>query len=237
MNYELASMLTDYFCKGEEVSDRLLEAAELPWDPLKNLKSTLATLLEELGPRVPEGLHPSIIIKGLVHIEEGAILEENVYIAGPTFIGKGAEVRFGAYIRGNVLVDRNCVVGHDTEIKHSALFPGAKAAHFAYVGDSILGRDVNLGAGTKMANVKVDMGKSSVRVRLGDKIHDSGLRKFGAILGDNVSLGCNTVTNPGTVIGRNTLSYPLANLSGAYPADTIIKVRQQQTRIERRAPV
>lgn len=227
-------MLANYFETGDELFDRLLHEGQFPWDPLKRLKPLLAELLGELGTRVPENLPPSVVIKGPVHIQDGAKLEENIYIAGPAFIGTGAEVRFGAYIRGDVLVGAGCVVGHDTEIKHSALFPGAKAAHFAYVGDSILGRDVNLGAGTKLANVKVDMGKSSVKVRIDGQVYDSGLRKFGAILGDGVSLGCNSVTNPGTVIEKNTLSYPLANLWGWIPRDTVVKVRQQQTQSRRR---
>ncbi len=229
-------MIETYFTAGDGFADRLLKGAEYPWDLLKNLKPTLAALLEELGPRVPADLHPSVYVTGLVHIEEGAKIEPGTYIAGPAFIGAGTEVRFGAYIRGEVLIDRDCVVGHDTEVKHSAFFPGAKAAHFAYVGDTILGRNVNLGAGTKMANVKVDMGKSSVKVRLDGKVVDSGLRKFGSILGDGASLGCNSVTNPGTVIGRNTMSYPVANLAGVYPPDHVIKVRQQQQTTPRRLP-
>ncbi len=227
-------MLSDYFEPGQHLVDRIFHQAHYPWDPLRQLKTVVAQILEEVGPRVPEGLPGSVVIKGLVHIEEGAHIEENTFIAGPTFIGAGSEVRFGAYIRGHVLVGSDCVVGHDTEIKHSALLPGAKAAHFAYLGDSILGRGVNLGAGTKLANVRVDLGKTSVKVRLNGKVEDSGLRKFGAILGDGVSLGCNSVTSPGTVIGKNSLSYPLASLAGVYPPDTVIKVRQTQQHTERR---
>ena len=168
-----------------------------------------------------------------MHIEDGAIIEENTYIQGPTFIGSGAEIRFGAYIRGNVYVGERAVVGHDTEIKHSILLPQAKAAHFAYVGDSILGRDVNLGAGTKCANVRVDMSKSNLKLLISGTVYDSGMRKFGAIMGNGTSVGCNSVTNPGTLLGRDVLAYPLANLSGYVPPHTIVKVRQPQQLVPR----
>lgn len=227
-------MIEDYFTPGDDLCDGLLEGAHLPWDPLRRLKAFLQEQLDRLGPRVPEGLDGSIHIKGLVHIEDGALIEEGTYIAGPTLICAGAEVRFGAYIRGDVLLGAGAVVGHDSEVKHSALFPRAKAAHFAYVGDSILGRDVNLGAGTKLANVRVDLGKSNLKIGLKGQLHDTGLRKFGAILGDGSSLGCNSVTNPGTLVGRGCLSYPLANLSGVYQPNSIIKVRQEKTVVARR---
>jgi NDP-sugar pyrophosphorylase family protein len=149
-------------------------------------------------------------------------------------IFRGAEVRFGAYIRGDAIVGEKAVVGHDTEVKHSILLPGAKAAHFAYVGDSILGREVNLGAGTKCANVKIDMGKNTVKILLGGQLHDSRLRKFGAIFGDGVSVGCNSVTNPGTLIGRQTMAVALSNLAGVYPSRSIIKHKQASTTIARR---
>lgn len=227
-------MLDHYFEIGPELPYRLFEGAEFPWDPLKKLKSFMDGLLAEKGPRIPHGLHSSIIIKGDVHIEDGVQLEEGTFVQGPTYIQKGAEVRFGAYIRGYAFIGGNCVVGHDTEVKHSLFLPGAKAAHFAYVGDSILGRDVNLGAGTKLANVKVDMGKKSVKVRINGEVHDTGLRKIGAILGDGVSLGCNSVTSPGTLVAKNSLSYPLASLSGVYPANTIIKFKPELRTSERR---
>ncbi|MBI3929229.1 MAG: glucose-1-phosphate thymidylyltransferase [Armatimonadetes bacterium] len=227
-------MLSDYFELGSEPVFRLMERAEFPWDPLKELKPFLQQFLAENGGRVPEALHPSIIIKGDVHIEDGVLLEEGIFIQGPAVLQSGAQVRFGAYIRGNVWIGPDCVVGHDTEVKHSLFLPGAKAAHFAYVGDSILGRDVNLGAGTKLANVKVDMGRETVKVRWNGAVRDSGLRKIGAILGDGVSLGCNTVTSPGTLVGKNSLCYPLSSLSGVYPPNQIIKFRPELQLSERR---
>lgn len=207
-----------------------------PWEGLLNLKANMRKLLAEVGSRFPQGgLPASVVVKGDVHIEDGAHIEENTFIQGPAYIAAGAEVRFGAYIRGDVYVGAKAVVGHDTEVKHSLLLPGAKAAHFAYVGDSILGREVNLGAGTKCANVRVDMGKQNLILTIEGERYDSGLRKFGAILGNGVSIGCNSVTNPGTLIGRDCLIYSLASMSGYTPPRNIVKVRQEQTRVPRRS--
>ncbi len=227
-------MIEDFFDPLEQPESRFMAGCELPWEILVSLKTRMAALLEEVGPSLPADLPDSAVIKGAVHIEEGALIEENTFIAGPTYIAAGAEVRFGAYIRGDVYVGAEAVVGHDTEVKHSLLLPGAKAAHFAYVGDSILGRDVNLGAGTKCANVRVDMSKEGLVVRIEGRSYQTGIRKFGAILGNGVSLGCNSVTNPGTLVGRDTLVYSLANLSGYLPPRSVVKVRQEQRIVPRR---
>lgn len=226
-------MINDFFDLDSQPESFFFQGCDFPWQALVHLKSRMKELLKEKGARIPEGLPASVVIKGEVHIEEGALVEENTYIQGPCFIGAGAEVRFGAYIRGDVYVGSGAVVGHDTEVKHSLLLPGAKAAHFAYVGDSILGREVNLGAGTKFANVRVDMGKDNLILRISGENYDSGIRKFGAILGNNASVGCNTVTNPGTLMGRDSLAYPLSNLSGYIPPRTIVKMRQTQQQVIR----
>ena len=228
------AMLEDFFDITHEAESHFFADCQYPWEGLVHLKARMKALLAEKGVRIPEGLPSSVVVKGDVHIEDGAHIEENTYIQGPAFIGAGAEVRFGAYIRGDVYVGAKAVVGHDTEVKHSILLPGAKAAHFAYVGDSILGREVNLGAGTKCANVRVDMGKSNLILRIDGERYDSGIRKFGAIMGNNASVGCNTVTNPGTLLGRDSLAYPLANLSGYIPPHTVVKVRQEQHQVTRR---
>lgn len=228
-------MLENFFSLDSEPESFFFQDCEFPWQGLTNLKERMAQLLAKVGSRVPGGLPDSVVIKGDVHIEDGAKIEENTFIQGPAFIGSGAEIRFGAYIRGNVYVGAGAVVGHDTEVKHSILFPGAKAAHFAYVGDSILGRAVNLGAGTKCANVRVDMGKRGLVLRIDGQKYDTGLRKFGAIMGDGVSIGCNSVTNPGTLVGRECLIYSLCSLSGYTPPRSIVKLRQQQQTIQRRS--
>lgn len=160
-----------------------------------------------------------------IFIGKDTIVEPTALIKGPTIIGDRTEIRHGAYIRGDVLVGHDCVVGHTTEIKSSAMLGGSKAGHFAYIGDSLLGA-VNLGAGTKLANLK--MIESEVTLNINDRVYETGLRKFGAILADGVETGCNSVTAPGTIIAKNSLLYPNGTARGFYPASTIIKVRQEQ---------
>jgi carbonic anhydrase/acetyltransferase-like protein (isoleucine patch superfamily) len=152
----------------------------------------------------------------------GVLVEPGAFIAGPTVIGDRTEIRQGAYLRGHCLVGRRCVVGHVTEVKNSIFLDEAKAGHFAYLGDSILGNQVNLGAGTKMANLRFV--KGNVQVRTPEGQLDSGLRKFGAILGDQVQTGCNSVTNPGTVIGRRSFLLPNSTApSGYHPENTMLR--------------
>lgn len=153
---------------------------------------------------------------------QGVLVESGAFIAGPTVIDDYSEVRQGAYLRGNCLVGKRCVVGHVTEVKHTIFLDDAKAGHFAYLGDSILGNQVNLGAGTKMANLRFV--KGNVRVRTPEGSLDSGLRKFGAILGDQVQTGCNSVTNPGTVIGRRSFLLPNTTApSGYHPDNSMLR--------------
>jgi acetyltransferase-like isoleucine patch superfamily enzyme len=173
----------------------------------------------------------SIFLDSEISIGKGTVIEPGALIMGPAIIGDFTEVRQGAYIRGHVMVGHRCVVGHTTEVKHSILLGGSKAGHFSYIGDSILG-DVNLGAGTKLANLKVF--SSPVTVTVEGKKYHTGLRKFGAILGDGVEIGCNTVTTPGTIVSRNVLTYPNSTLRGYYPPSTIVKIQQNQQLIERR---
>ncbi|MEW5766041.1 MAG: glucose-1-phosphate thymidylyltransferase [bacterium] len=149
-----------------------------------------------------------------IYIGEGTVIEPGALIKGPTIIGGGTEVRQGAYIRGDCLIGDRCVVGHTTEIKTGIMLDGAKAGHFAYIGDSILGNEVNLGAGTKLANLKIIA--SSVSLKIEGKKYDTGLRKFGAILGDRVETGCNSVTSPGTILGPRSLVYPNTTVRSGY---------------------
>jgi NDP-sugar pyrophosphorylase family protein len=152
-------------------------------------------------------------------------VEPGVYIKGPTIIGENCDIRHGAYIRGNCLIGDNCIVGHTSEMKTALLLNGAKVPHFAYVGDSLLGSKSNLGAGTKISNFKITQDEVNV---MGNGINmGSGLRKFGAIIGDNVQTGCNTVLNPGTLIGRDSLIYPLTSLRGVIPPRTVVKLQQK----------
>jgi hypothetical protein len=149
-----------------------------------------------------------------IFVGPGAVLEPGALVKGPTVIGAQTEVRQGAYVRGKCVIGRQCIVGHTTEVKSSIMLDGAKAGHFAYIGDSILGGRTNLGAGTKLANLKIR--GTTVRVMIRHQLVDTGLRKLGAILGDEVEIGCNAVTNPGTILGRQSLVYPVTSVRPFY---------------------
>ncbi len=156
----------------------------------------------------------AILIGKRIDIGKGALVEGGATIKSPTIIGDCTEVRQGAYVRGYCLTGKSCVVGHCTEVKHSIFLNDAKAGHFAYLGDSILGRDANLGAGTKFANLKFLGG--NVAIRTEDGMVDTGRRKFGAILGDEAQTGCNSVTNPGTIIGKGGILMPNTTAPSGY---------------------
>lgn len=157
-----------------------------------------------------------------IDIGKGVVIEPGVMIKGPAVIGDCCEVRQGAYLRGHVLAGRRCVLGHTTEIKHSIFLNDAKAGHFNYIGDSILGHKTNLGAGTKLANLRFI--KGNLHIRYDDELIDTGRRKFGALLGDNTQTGCNSVTNPGTIIGKDSFVMPNTTVrSGLHPANSSIR--------------
>ena len=186
-----------------------------PWLVLQKLLAYLNTL--------PLGLHKGtisphayLVNPELVTIGEGSIVEPGAYIEGPCFIGKRCVIRHGAYIRGNVLTGDQCVIGHDSEVKHAIFLDKAHAAHFAYVGDSILGNGVNLGAGTKCANFKLDQSDINLHIQ-GERI-PTHMRKLGAIIGDMTQIGCNSVTNPGTLMGQAVRCYPCLNIEGFIPS-------------------
>ncbi|MDP6870176.1 MAG: hypothetical protein QGI21_05335 [Candidatus Poseidoniaceae archaeon] len=184
------------------------------WSVLPTIKGQLDDVLREIGSKIPEGVNANEE-KGLVHIEDGVNIEECVYIIGPAFIGSGATIRHGAYIREYSWICSDAMVGHASEIKHSVLLPKSKAPHFNYVGDSILGPGVNLGAGVKLSNLRND-GKEVHTIYEDERI-PTGLRKFGAILGENCQLGCNAVTNPGVVLGANSIVMPNSTITGIHP--------------------
>jgi len=177
---------------------------------------------------LPAGVHllgDHIAIGPRCRIEPGAV------IVGPAILGADVTVRTGAYIRERVIIATGALVGAHSEVKGSVLLPGAKAPHQNYVGDSLLGRDVNLGAGTILSNVK-NIGREVTFRHEGAVIH-TGLRKFGAVLGDGCKTGCNTVLNPGVLLGPGSVTYPNATLRGGfYPAGTLVKVRQNQQLID-----
>lgn len=191
--------------------------AEWPWEILSQIKPFLA---EHLKPGVEGTVHPAAVVEGDVFVSKGAVVEPGAYIQGPCWIGPDSEVRQGAYIRGSVVVGKGCVVGHATEVKNAVFLDEAKAGHFAYVGDCILGRDVNLGAGTKLANFKLDAG--NIKIHADGKEYDTGRRKVGAFLGDGVQTGCNSVTSPGCVLGRGCWVYANTTVPAGLYADHLI---------------
>ncbi|MFL2962322.1 MAG: UDP-N-acetylglucosamine diphosphorylase [Candidatus Poseidoniaceae archaeon] len=189
------------------------------WSILPTLKGQMADMLSQMGAMEREDV--SIDSSGgVVHIDQSAIIEPGVHIIGPTYIGPNAIIRHGAYIREFSWICAGALVGHASETKHSVLLPGAKAPHFNYVGDSILGPNVNLGAGVKLSNLRNDGGEVHVRIK-GERV-PSGLRKFGAIIGEDSQLGCNAVTNPGVVLGPRCMVMPNTTVTGIYDCDSKI---------------
>lgn len=203
-----------------EFADLFADATRV-WDVLPRIGEYLeATLTPRLEGEVAEGAW----VAEDVFLGEGTVVEPGALIKGPTVIGRNCEIRQGAYIRGNALIGNEVVVGHTTEVKNAVLMDGAQVPHFNYVGDSVLGIHAHLGAGVKISNLKIT--RDNVTVRIEGKRIDTGLRKFGVIMGDWVEIGCNAVCNPGTVLGPRSLVYPNTSVSGYYPADTIVKLRQ-----------
>ena len=222
----------DFFDLTDFEHRAVFDGTEFVWEALERLESYLET---QVRPARLGTVEPGAVIQGAVYLGPGSRVEAGATVIGPALIDKDALVRQGAYIRGRVLVGAGALVGHATEVKNSILLPEAKAPHFNYVGDSILGRRVNLGAGSILSNLKVT--PDTISVQVGDHTYSTGLRKLGGILGDECETGCNCVLNPGTLIGPRTLAYPLTSLRGYYPPDSIIKLRQQHQVVERRAPV
>jgi len=199
---------------------------EAPWELLgAPLDAILRALPDRASGFVPDpGAH--LLGEGVV-ISEGATIAPGAVIEGPVWIGPGATVRTGAYIRGGCWIGGGAVVGANTEVKRSIFLPGAKAPHLAYVGDSILGAKVNLGAGTVLSNFRHDGGQITIPSPDGPIV--TGRRKLGAILGDGVAIGCNSVLHPGVVMGRESQTYPGVMLrSGIYAERTLVKLRQEQ---------
>lgn len=210
-------MLTvqDLYDLSHTLAAPLLREVIYPWEALPRISD----FLKALGPTLPEAEydHPAEFI----WIARSASVAPSAGITGPCIICPGAEVRQCAFLRGNALVGAGATVGNSTELKNVILFDEVQVPHYNYVGDSILGYLAHMGAGSITSNVKGD--KQNVVVKNGDELLPTGLRKFGAMLGDRAEIGCNSVLNPGTVIGRNTSVYPLSSVRGVIPADHIFK--------------
>jgi len=198
----------------------LFHGVTFAWEAIARLKGYLAK--QTLGRMdAAKQQYAYLVNPELITIGEGTIIEPGAYIKGPCIIGRDCHIRHGAYIRGDVIIGDRCVVGHTTELKHAILLNDAHAAHFAYVADSIVGNHVNLGAGTKCANLRLD--GEPVIVRHGEESFSTGMRKFSALIGDFAQIGCNVVINPGSVIGKHVHSYPQLSISGVIPEKAIIK--------------
>ena len=210
-----AAVLFPSFTGDEDGSLPALPVGEPVWRMLdgenpSGLKAQMATLRGSI-----EIENPGFFTRGnAIIVHESATVEAGAYLIGPCYIGPRAVVRSGAYVREYSWICADAVVGHATEIKHSVLLPGAKAPHFNYVGDSVLGSGVNLGAGTKLSNLRNDGGEVHLR-HAGNRI-PSGLRKFGAVLGEGTATGCNSVPNPGVVLGCNSVVWPNVTVTGVH---------------------
>ena len=191
-----------------------LEQFTYPWEALKGIKDFIVQLGSTLGDDYQE-------VSPQVWVHRTATVAPTAYLGAPCIIGAGTEVRHCAFIRGSALVGENCVVGNSVELKNVILFDNVQTPHYNYVGDSILGYKSHMGAGSVTSNVKSD--KTLVMVKDGKEQIPTGLKKFGAMLGDYVEVGCNSVLNPGTVVGRHTNIYPTSCVRGVVPANHIWK--------------
>lgn len=211
----------DYFFNLETYSHKqFFDSFLYPWEILNRIKSfTLDLPLGKIEGRVSSQAY--LLNPELIFIGSGTIVEPGAYIQGPCYIGKHCTIRHGAYIRGNFICGDQCVIGHDTEIKNALFLNHVAAAHFAYVADSIVGNKVNLGAGVKCANLRLDHAQINLRYR-DERIH-SNLKKMGAIIGDNSQIGCNTVLNPGTLLGQEVHCAPCINLGGFVPSKSFVQ--------------
>ena len=206
-------LITDLYDLTHTLAGGYLSGFKLPWEALPGINEFIISLGKTLGEEY-EQISPN------VWVHKSAKVAPTAYIGAPAIIGAETEVRHCAYIRGGALVGSGCVVGNSTELKNVILFDGVQVPHFNYVGDSILGFMAHMGAGAITSNVKSD--KSEVTVA-GDKLYHTRMGKVGAMLGDFVEVGCNSVLNPGTVIGKGTTVYPLSSVRGVIAADSIYK--------------
>lgn len=208
--------------KGENLFDfdqtiakELFENIEYPWEALEKIKDFIMAV----GPSLPQNKYDQI--SDNIWVAKSASVALSAFLNGPLIICERAEVRHCAFLRGNAIVGEGAVVGNSTELKGSILFNGVQVPHYNYIGDSILGYKAHTGAGTITSNLKSD--KTDIKINIAGEKVDTKRKKLGAIIGDNVEVGCNSVLNPGTVIGRNSVIYPLSMVRGFVPQESIYK--------------
>jgi NDP-sugar pyrophosphorylase family protein len=205
--------------QSNTIAAPIFDGIEYPWEVL----SKISNFIIELGMKLPKKEY--IMISENVWVAKSAKIAPTAFIGGPAIIDKEAEIRHCAFIRGSAIVGKGAVVGNSTELKNVILFDKVQVPHYNYVGDSILGYKAHMGAGSITSNVKSD--KTLVVVKAGEEKVETGLKKFGAMLGDNVEVGCNSVLNPGTVVGRCSNIYPTSCVRGFIPADSIYKNKNE----------
>ncbi len=207
--------IKDLFDLSHTQAGEYLAQFTYPWEGLSGIKALIVALGEKLDRAEYDEVSPQ------VWVHKSAKVFPSAYLGAPCIIGEGTEVRHGAFVRGSALVGKNCVVGNSVELKNVILFDNVQTPHYNYVGDSILGYKSHMGAGSITSNVKSD--KTLVEIKNGEEKCATGLKKVGAFLGDFVEVGCNSVLNPGTVVGRNSNVYPVSCVRGTVPANSIFK--------------
>jgi NDP-sugar pyrophosphorylase family protein len=212
----------DLFDLSQSEHAKIFDSCKFAWDALKKIESYIAA---NLKPELRNKCEGRAFIGEKVFIGEGTIVEDGAMIKGPVIIGKNCQIRHNAYLRENVIIGDGCVVGNSSELKNSLLFNGVRVPHFNYIGDSILGHKAHLGAGVKISNFKLMPG--NIFVEIDGTPFDTGLRKFGALLGDGAEAGCNAVLNPGSILGRGAVIYPNVFWRGILPANMIAKNKSQ----------
>ncbi len=220
---------TDFLDLNRSEHRMLFDQSVNAWDALKQIPSYLQFRLK---PAILGRLVGKPFISGAVFVGKGTVVEQGAMIKGPAWIGEGCEIRNGAYIRENVIIGSGCVIGNSCELKNCIIFDEAQIPHFNYVGDSILGYKAHLGAGAILSNVKLD--HSEIIISTPQGLLPTGLKKFGALLGDRVEVGCNSVLNPGSIVGRDSVIYPGTIWRGVVPANSVVKTQHTSEVIERR---
>ncbi|HTL59791.1 MAG TPA: DapH/DapD/GlmU-related protein [Candidatus Limnocylindrales bacterium] len=219
----------DLFDLAQSEHAEIFEGCDYAWSALSKIQGYLT---RHLRPGLHNHCEGVAYIGDQVFIGAGTVVEDGAMIKGPAIIGRNCEIRHNAYIRENVILGDDCVIGNSCELKNALLFNNAVAPHFNYIGDSILGFKAHLGAGVKISNFKLVPG--NILVMMEGSMQDTGLRKFGALLGDYAEVGCNAVLNPGSIIGRKSVVYPNTNWRGVLGPNMIAKNRSSQEVVERR---
>lgn len=201
----------------------LFQDLDYPWELLPDIEGYIR---ERMRPGNQGQMIGSAYVAADVEIGAGTIIEHGAMIKGPTIIGKNCVIRAGAYIRGRVLLGDNVLVGHATELKNAVILDGASLTHFNYVGDSVVGARVHLGAGSILSNLKTPI--SEIIVQTLERHYPTGLKKCGAFIGDDCEIGCNSVLNPGSIIGKQSVLYPLTSFRGVVGPGSIVKTKPQQ---------